>query len=74
MIQQIGVLLAATALIGAAPVKFDMAAHIIPSPTTPGDAVKPFIKVGDPRVALTHVRVIDGTGAPARRRATIARC
>ena len=29
-------------------------------------AVKQFIKVDAPVVALTHVRVIDGTGAPAR--------
>lgn len=65
MIQQIGLLMAASALIGAAPVKFDMAAHILPSPAVPGDAVKPFVKVGDPRIALTHVRLIDGTGAPA---------
>jgi len=28
--------------------------------------VKPFVKVDAPIVALTHVRVIDGTGAPAR--------
>src|SRR5579859_6680276 len=28
--------------------------------------VKAFIKVDAPVVALTHVRVIDGTGAPAR--------
>jgi len=58
-------ILAASALIGAAPVKFDMAAHVLPPPATPGDAVKPFVKVGGPRVALTHVRVIDGTGAAA---------
>jgi imidazolonepropionase-like amidohydrolase len=30
------------------------------------DAVKPFIKVQAPRIALMHVRVIDGTGAPAK--------
>jgi len=28
-------------------------------------AVKPFLRVSAPRVVLTHVRVIDGTGAPA---------
>jgi len=28
--------------------------------------LRPFISVDAPRVALTHVRVIDGTGAPAR--------
>jgi imidazolonepropionase-like amidohydrolase len=34
-------------------------------------AVKPFIKIDAPIVALTHVRVIDGTGAPARDDQTI---
>ncbi len=32
---------------------------------TPGPALKPFIKVDAPVVALTHVRVIDGTGSEA---------
>jgi enamidase len=31
-----------------------------------GNAARPFIAVEAPVVALTHVRVIDGTGAPAR--------
>src|SRR4051812_38643403 len=30
------------------------------------NAVAQFVKVNAPVVALTHVRVIDGTGAPAR--------
>lgn len=29
-------------------------------------AVQPFVKVNAPVIALTHVRVIDGTGAAAR--------
>jgi imidazolonepropionase-like amidohydrolase len=33
--------------------------------------VKQFVKVDSPLVALTHVRVIDGTGAPARTDQTI---
>ncbi|HWO33846.1 MAG TPA: hypothetical protein VNO32_34040, partial [Candidatus Acidoferrum sp.] len=33
--------------------------------------VKSFVKVDSPLVALTHVRVIDGTGAPAREDQTI---
>src|SRR5579863_10039397 len=33
--------------------------------------VKPFVKVDSAVVALTHVRVIDGTGAPAREDQTI---
>ncbi|PYR60179.1 MAG: amidohydrolase [Acidobacteria bacterium] len=36
-----------------------------------GDAVKSFIKLNTPVIALTHVRVIDGTGAPARDDQTI---
>ena len=35
------------------------------SPATLGPAVLPFVSVNAPVVALTHVRVIDGTGAPA---------
>ena len=31
-----------------------------------GNAVQQFVKVNAPVVAITHVRVIDGTGAPAR--------
>lgn len=34
-------------------------------------AVKAFVAVDAPMVALTHVRVIDGTGAPARENQTI---
>src|SRR5438874_8335151 len=33
---------------------------------TPSPAVRGFIKIDTPTIALTHVRVIDGTGAPAR--------
>jgi len=32
---------------------------------TPGPEVKKFISFGQPLIALSHVRVIDGTGAPA---------
>ena len=35
------------------------------------DAVKPFVSVDAPVVALTNARVIDGTGAPPRERQTI---
>jgi imidazolonepropionase-like amidohydrolase len=34
-------------------------------------AVRAFVSVGAPTVALTHVRVIDGTGAPAREDQTV---
>ena len=33
--------------------------------------VQKFVKIDAPRVALTHVRVIDGTGAPARQDQTV---
>lgn len=61
--------LAATLLLGAA-APFDMAhinmeARILPPAAAPGDAVKPFISHAAGPIALTHVRVIDGTGGPA---------
>ena len=43
-----------------------MTARILPQAVAPGEAVKPFVKVAAGRVALTHVRVIDGTGAPSQ--------
>jgi imidazolonepropionase-like amidohydrolase len=36
-----------------------------------GPDVQQYIKVSDPTFALTHVRVIDGTGAPAREDQTV---
>ena len=38
---------------------------------TIGNAVRQFVKVNAPVVAMTHVRVIDGTGAPARENQTL---
>ena len=58
---------AAMLLLGAAaPVPVNMEARILPPAAAPGDAVKPFIKVTAGPIALTHVRIIDGTGAPAQ--------
>ena len=37
----------------------------------PGPDVAPFVALSDPVVALEHVRVIDGTGAPAREDQTL---
>src|SRR5262249_36768812 len=37
----------------------------------PANPLAPYIKVQAPVIALTHVRVIDGTGAPARDDQTI---
>src|SRR5580704_11859732 len=33
-------------------------------PAWPGDGVRSYTRVNSPLVALTHVRLIDGTGAP----------
>ena len=45
-----------------------MVVSVLPSAQTQfSDAVRAFIKVDAPVVALTHVRVIDGTGAPRAR-------
>jgi hypothetical protein len=65
MIRHFAVLVAAAALVGAAHPPFDMAAHVLPPAAAPGAVVQPFVSVAQPQVALTHVRVIDGTGAPA---------
>ena len=35
------------------------------------DGVKPYVRTSAPVIALTNVRVIDGTGAPARERQTL---
>ena len=39
--------------------------------STPSEQVRPFVSVDAPVIALTHARVIDGTGAPARADQTI---
>jgi len=64
MTRRAALLLSCVLLVAAAP-KTDMAAKILPPPAAPGEAVKPFVKVPAGRIALAHVRVIDGTGAPA---------
>jgi hypothetical protein len=40
-------------------------------PAGPGPGVRPFVAVDAPVVALTHVRLVDGTGSPARRDQTV---
>jgi imidazolonepropionase-like amidohydrolase len=47
------------------------ATQILAPPMKPGEAVKPFVRVPAGRIALTHVRVIDGTGAPSREDRTL---
>ena len=52
--------------LGAAePAPVDMAARVLPQAAAPSDAVKAFVKLAAGKLALTHVRIIDGTGAPA---------
>src|ERR1700761_6354751 len=63
--------LAALLLMGAAPAPFDMAARMLPAAATPGPSVTPYVSHGAGPIALTHVRVIDGTGAPAQADRTV---
>ena len=49
----------------------DLGPIVLPEPATPSAYVKTFVQVDAPAVALTHVRVIDGTGAPARADQTV---
>ena len=66
--------LAAALLIGAGAAcaaTRDLAPIVLPQAAAPGKAVQPFVKVDAPVVALLHVRVIDGSGAPARANQTI---
>jgi imidazolonepropionase-like amidohydrolase len=49
----------------------NLAPIVLPKAATPGKAVQPYVQVQAPVLALTHVRVIDGTGAPARDNQTI---
>jgi imidazolonepropionase-like amidohydrolase len=46
-------------------------ATVLPPPIAPGAPVQPFVKVPAGRIALTHVRLIDGTGAPAQADRTV---
>lgn len=48
-----------------------LVAGVLAERPAPSDLVKGFISVDAPVVAITNVRVIDGTGAPARDRQTI---
>ena len=54
MLSRVGLSLAVAGVVAAA------------QPPQFSNAVRAFIKVDAPVVALTHARVIDGTGAPAR--------
>lgn len=47
------------------------AAHADPATPEISPNVLPFVKYAEPRIAITHVRVIDGTGAPPREDQTL---
>ena len=49
----------------------DLAPIILPKAAAPGKTVQPYVSVSAPVVALTHVRVIDGTGKPSRGNQTV---
>lgn len=49
----------------------DLTPIVLPKAAAPGKAVQPFVQVNAAEVALTHVRVVDGSGAPARDNQTI---
>jgi hypothetical protein len=47
------------------------APQILAPPAPPAASVQAYVKFGGPLVILTHVRVIDGTGAPAQEDRTV---
>lgn len=65
----IALLLSAVTAVARAPAP--LAPRILPSPAAPGPVVLPYIKVPSGRIALTHVRIIDGTGQAAQADRTI---
>jgi hypothetical protein len=61
-------LLGAAAAVGAAS---PLESRILPPPAAPGPAVLPYIEASAGLIALTHARVIDGTGRPAQAERTL---
>jgi imidazolonepropionase-like amidohydrolase len=55
--------------VAAGPVSLEAA--VLPRLVAPGTAVRPYVRVNAHHVALTHVRVLDGTGAEERLDQTI---
>ncbi|MXO61358.1 amidohydrolase family protein [Altererythrobacter salegens] len=50
---------------------FDLGAALLPPPAAPGPRVQPFVKQPAGKIAIIHVRVIDGTGGPAQSDMTV---
>jgi imidazolonepropionase-like amidohydrolase len=63
--------MAAAASFGAPAAAQSLAPIILPPPAVPGPVVQPYVKVAPGRIALAHVRLIDGTGAPAQADRTV---
>lgn len=63
--------LAAWLLAGVSAQAAPFAEMVLPAPAAPGPRVLPYVKVPAGKIALTHVRVIDGTGAAAREDMTV---
>ena len=60
-----GAAAAALSLVAGAALAEPLEAIVLPALAAPGPVVKPFVLVSPGRIALTHVKLIDGTGAPA---------
>jgi imidazolonepropionase-like amidohydrolase len=58
----IGALLAVSVARAQAAAPTNLESLVLPPPVAPGAAVRPYVRVAASRIALTHVRVIDGTG------------
>lgn len=74
MRRAIAIAIAASLSIGAGiacAAAINLAPLVLPQAVAPGKAVQPFVQVQAPLVALTHVRLIDGTGAAARANQTV---
>ncbi len=69
MIRSLAALSAALLATAANAASFE--ARVLPSPAAPGKDVAPFVAAPAGLIALTHVRVIDGTGAPPQEDRTL---
>ena len=59
----IGVAIAVLSVTAGAAAASSFGNIILPPPVLPGAAARPYVRIDAVRVALTHVRLIDGTGA-----------
>jgi len=46
-------------------------ADLLPAPAPPDPSLRQYVRVNDPQIALTHARIIDGTGGPAQQDRTL---